>query len=163
MTLPNKYCLYSKGKQNTVWSTAVDISWGYIWLTLCEKIMTLCVRFEILSAVSTRCDAVHSGTEVQYRCFRGILNRKAGLALLAYLGSKEIGSLWLTYLLTFLLTPRSRVLLEKLTGLQPVKKFPAFYGTRRFITVLTSACQLYLSWSSSIQSIPHIPLPEDPS
>ena len=40
---------------------------------------------------------------------------------------------------THSLTPWSRVLLEKLTGFQLVKKFPAFYGTRRFITVLTSA------------------------
>ena len=31
-----------------------------------------------------------------------------------------------TYLLTYLLTPWCRVLLEKLTGLQLVKKFPAF-------------------------------------
>jgi hypothetical protein len=38
-----------------------------------------------------------------------------------------------------LLTPWSRVLLEKLTGFQLVKKFPAFYGTRRFITAHTSA------------------------
>ena len=30
------------------------------------------------------------------------------------------------YLLTYLLTPLSRVLLEKLTGLQVVKKFPTF-------------------------------------
>jgi hypothetical protein len=30
--------------------------------------------------------------------------------------------------LYYLLTPRSRVLLEKLTGLQLVKKFPAYYG-----------------------------------
>jgi len=30
------------------------------------------------------------------------------------------------YLLTYLLTPWSRVLLEKLTGLQLVKKLPAF-------------------------------------
>jgi hypothetical protein len=30
-----------------------------------------------------------------------------------------------------------RVLLEKLTVTQLVKKFPAFYGTRRFITVFT--------------------------
>ena len=37
-------------------------------------------------------------------------------------------------LLTYLLTPWSRVLLEKLTGLQLVKKFPEFFGTRRFIT-----------------------------
>jgi hypothetical protein len=38
-------------------------------------------------------------------------------------------------LLTYLLTPWIRVLLEKLTGSQLVKKFPAFYGTQRFITV----------------------------
>ena len=31
-----------------------------------------------------------------------------------------------TYLLTYILTPWCRVLLEKLTGLQLVKKFPAF-------------------------------------
>jgi hypothetical protein len=35
----------------------------------------------------------------------------------------------LTYILTYLLTPWSTVLLEKLTGSQLVKKFPAFYGT----------------------------------
>ena len=56
----------------------------------------------------------------------------------------------------YLLTPWSRVLLEKLTGLQLVKKFPAFYGTQRFITALTSARHLPLSWASSIQSThPH--------
>jgi hypothetical protein len=40
--------------------------------------------------------------------------------------------------------------------LQPVKKFPAFYGTRKFITALTSARHLPLSWASPIQSThPH--------
>ena len=43
------------------------------------------------------------------------------------------------------LTPWCTVLLEKLTGLQPVKKFPAFHGTRRFITALTSVRHLSLS------------------
>ena len=33
----------------------------------------------------------------------------------------------------------SRVLLQKLTGSQPVKKFPAFYATRSFITTFTPA------------------------
>ena len=61
-------------------------------------------------------------------------------------------SVILTYLLTYLLTPWCRVLLEKLTGLQLVKKFPAFHGTRRFITVLTSVRHLYLSWANPIQS-----------
>ena len=58
-----------------------------------------------------------------------------------------------TYLLTYLLTPWCRVLLEKLTGLQLVKKFPAFHGTQRFITALTSVCHLSLSWASPIQFI----------
>jgi len=35
--------------------------------------------------------------------------------------------------------PWNKVLLEKLTGLQLVKKFSAFYGTRRFITAFTIA------------------------
>ena len=56
----------------------------------------------------------------------------------------------------YVLTPWCRVLLEKLTGLQLVKKFPAFHGTRRFITALTSVRHLSLSWASPIQSIyPH--------
>ena len=46
---------------------------------------------------------------------------------------------------TFWLTPRSRVLLEKLTGSQLVKKFPAIYRTRRFITSFTRARHLFLS------------------
>jgi hypothetical protein len=62
-----------------------------------------------------------------------------------------------------LLTQWSRVLLEKLTGSQLVKKFLAFYGNRRFITALTSARYLYLSCASSIQSRHTIPLPEEPS
>ena len=59
-------------------------------------------------------------------------------------------------ILTYLLTPWCRVLLEKLTGLRLVKKFPTFYQTRRFITALTSVGHLSLSWASPIQSIyPH--------
>ena len=62
----------------------------------------------------------------------------------------------ITYLLTYLLTPWCRVLLEKLSGLQLVKKIPAFHGTRRFITALTSVRHLSLSWASPIQSTyPH--------
>jgi len=52
----------------------------------------------------------------------------------------------------YLLTPRCRVLPEQLTGLQLVKKFPAFHGARRFITALTSARHLSLSWANPIQS-----------
>ena len=48
----------------------------------------------------------------------------------------------LTYLLnylTYLLTPWSRVLLEKLTGSVASQEIPRIYRTRKFITVLTSA------------------------
>ena len=62
------------------------------------------------------------------------------------------------FLLTYLLTPRCRVLLEKLTCLQLVKEFPAFHGTRRFITALTSVRHLSLSWASPIQSIYPYPI-----
>ena len=61
------------------------------------------------------------------------------------------------YLLTYLLTPWSRVLLEKLTVCQLVKNFPAFYGTRRYITAFTSARHMFLFWASSIQFIPPHP------
>ena len=54
------------------------------------------------------------------------------------------------HLFTYWLTPWCRVLLEQLTGLQIVKKFPAFHGTRRFITVLTSVRHLSLSWANPI-------------
>jgi len=63
----------------------------------------------------------------------------------------------ITYLLAYLLAPWSRVLLEKLTGFQLVKKFPVFCGNRRFVTAFTSARQLSLSWASSNQSMPPHP------
>ena len=75
-------------------------------------------------------------------------NRRAVLSL-KYEKVRSSSSYWLT--------PWSSVLLEKLTGFQLVKKFLAFYGTRRFITALTSARHLSLSWASSIQSIPPHP------
>ena len=52
-----------------------------------------------------------------------------------------------TGLLTYLLTPGSTLLLEKVTGFQIVNKFLAFYGTRRFVTAATRAHNLSLSWS----------------
>ena len=59
----------------------------------------------------------------------------------------------LTYLLTYSMVQSPS---KELTGLQLVKKFPAFHGTRRFITALTSVRHLSLSWTSPIQSTyPH--------
>ena len=79
----------------------------------------------------------------------------AGL-LAHFLCKPNLFTYLLTYLLTYSLTPWCRVLLEKLTSLQLVKKFPVFQGTRKFITALTRVRHLSLSWASPIQSIyPH--------
>jgi hypothetical protein len=48
--------------------------------------------------------------------------------------------------------------LEKLSIVQPLKNFPAFYGTRRFITVFTRALHWSLFRARSIQSIPSLPV-----
>jgi hypothetical protein len=48
----------------------------------------------------------------------------------------------LIYLFTYLLTPWNRILPEQQTGFELVKRFLAFYGTRRFITPFTSARHL---------------------
>ena len=47
----------------------------------------------------------------------------------------------------------NRVLSEKLTGAQLVK-FPAFHGTRMFITAFTRTHNLSLSWGTLIQFVP---------
>ena len=49
------------------------------------------------------------------------------------------------YLLTYLLTQWSTVLLGKLTGSAASQEIIRIFGIRKFITVLTSACHLYLS------------------
>ena len=65
------------------------------------------------------------------------------------------------YLLTYLLTPWSRVLLEKLTGFAANQEIPHISWNPKFITVLTSARHLSLYGAKPIQS-PQ-PLPQDPS
>ena len=72
-------------------------------------------------------------------------------------------NLILTIKPTYLLTPWFRVLLEKLTGLQLVKKFPAFQEPEGSLPhSQTSATCLY---PGPVQSSPytHIPPPSDPS
>ena len=59
-------------------------------------------------------------------------------------------------------TPWSRVLLEKLTCSQLVKKFPAFYGTRRFTAAFKSSRHLSLSWARSNHSTPFVDFNEEP-
>ena len=61
----------------------------------------------------------------------------------------------ITYLLTYHKEQSTSWETNRFSASQ--KKFPALYGTRRFITAVTSARHLSLSWVSSIQSIPPHP------
>ena len=58
------------------------------------------------------------------------------------------------YLISFLLTPWRKVLLERQIVFQQVKIFSEFNRTRMFITAFISARQLSLSWARSIQPMP---------
>ena len=53
---------------------------------------------------------------------------------------------------TYLLTSWSRVILDKLSSSQLVKKFPPFYGTQVFITTFTIARHLSLFWADQSSS-----------
>jgi hypothetical protein len=55
-------------------------------------------------------------------------------------------------------TAWSRVLYDKLVAPKLDKKFPLFYGTRKFITLFTTAHHLSLYWARSIQSTPSHPI-----
>jgi hypothetical protein len=72
--------------------------------------------------------------------------------------SHEVGTLPLDYgarfyvILTVLTYSWNWAVLEEPPIVQPLKNFPAFYGTRRFNTVFTRALHWCLSWAISIQS-----------
>jgi hypothetical protein len=67
---------------------------------------------------------------------------------------KEKNTTEIIYITHSLTHSWSWALLEKLLIVQPLKNFPAFYGTQRFITAFTRALHLSLSWARSIQSLP---------
>ena len=58
---------------------------------------------------------------------------------------------------TSFLIPRNRVLPEKLMVCEVLEIFPAFRGTRSFITMFTRARHLSLSWATLMQSTPSHP------
>ena len=81
--------------------------------------------------------------------------RLGKMLILTYLLTYSLTYL-LSYLLTYLLTysvEHSPLEADRFSSSQ---EFPAFYGTRRFIAIFTSACFLPLFWARSIQSLhPH--------
>ena len=91
------------------------------------------------------------GSSTQYRINEGVMYRGCSWLVLAFVRRQKYG--FTSHSLTYSLHG-AKVLLQKLTGSQLVKKFSKFYGTWCFITAFTSAHHLSLSWASSIQSIP---------
>jgi hypothetical protein len=107
------------------------------------NVFLVCVSFPRLQDMLAHVERLekkpfpHFSYELIQICVGHIVAQECCYPLLTY---------FLTYLLiTYLLTPRGRVFLEQLTGSQLVKKFPAFYGSRRFIAAFTSPRQLSLS------------------
>jgi len=82
----------------------------------------------VINKMFKYCNCVHLGFDIRNLI---ITNR-------TFVGMK-------TGKIVFRFAARRRVLLEKLTSSQLVKKFPTFYGTRMFITAVTSAGHLSLS------------------
>jgi hypothetical protein len=70
--------------------------------------------------------------------------KKKVMILVFYFTYLQLIAAILTHSLTHSLTPCSRFLFEKLTGSQLAKKFPEFYGNRRFITAFTRTRHLSL-------------------
>ena len=75
---------------------------------------------------------------------------------------KTITSFTTGYRYTYLLTSRSRVLLEKLTGSAASQEIPRSFETRRFLTIQVPATCPYPEPTPSSAHNP-LPLPEDPS
>ena len=59
--------------------------------------------------------------------------------------------------ITFLLILWDRILLQELTGFYLVKKSPAFYATRKFITAFTNA--RHLLYTEPARSSPYLNIP----
>ena len=84
---------------------------------------------------NSSCKQVFVEWHVDLRLYVGYLQTCSPILLSTKSGARK---------LCIISTPWSRVV-ENLTGSQLVKKYPAFYGTRRFITAFTSARHLSLS------------------
>jgi hypothetical protein len=122
--MSSKYCIYNLSKKET-----------------CSKLGTIknCVFSWTGSTFKFKILPFHAGSHIL-----PIYNE-----LVQYMGRENLGLNFL-HCLHYMLTPWSRLLLEKLISSQIVGKFPVSHGTWRFITAFTSACHLYLYWVTLI-------------
>jgi hypothetical protein len=111
---------------------------------------------------------IRTGAGIQKLMGGGEIHRQQGdiKSLLLFFQNKETSTIIVLYPCTHTrarihkhtpwreVTLWNRVLLEKLTVTQLLKKLPTFYGTREFITVFTRNCHWTLSWATWILCIP---------
>jgi hypothetical protein len=118
-----------------------------------EMMMVIMIIIIIINGKNLNCPCDYT-TITFYREIRDVLNCAVHITA-AHTRLSEL-HLMRNVLHTYFLPLWSRVHLEKLTGIELVKKFYTFYGTRRFITAFTSARHLSPSLASSIQcTYPH--------
>jgi hypothetical protein len=87
------------------------------------------------------------------------------IRLIRFIGISNLGT-WDQWTCTLTVRARQSIithswswaLFEKPPVVQLLKKFPAFYGTRRFITVFTRNLYWSLSWARSIQYMLSYPI-----
>ena len=107
----------------TGFNSIVKVLMCVLFMTVCENLSF--VVLHNLQPLQFPCLVTHTLHMTAHMCTQNFSLQ--GSELRPY-----INCVWFWKLLTHSL--HGAVLLEKLTGLQPVKKFPVFYGTRKFIT-----------------------------
>jgi hypothetical protein len=121
-------------------------------------------HLKLTSTLSFPNYSVTNRSESQFLSFRRAITSAAEMRLLnkrrinkfsvSWRGSDFVYDLWIISKLTLW----SWVPLERPQVAQPLGSFPAFYGTRSFITEFTRALHLYLSCDKPIQSTTFNPI-----
>jgi hypothetical protein len=106
---------------------------------------------DLLFEHNPECFKPKDGGVCSYQCllrgknWSGMQQKHSRLGTGKLCARKYLKGTGVNIIIIIIITPWSRGHLEKLTVPQLVKKLPAFYGTRRFITAFTTARHLSLS------------------
>ena len=109
---------------------------GFSWNLIFEHFSKACRKFQISLKSERITGTLYEDQYMFVKMSRWIVLRMGNIS------GRSCGEN--QHMFYILLTPWCRVLLEKLTGLQLVKKFPAFLGNRRFIIALTGVHHLLI-------------------
>jgi len=122
----------------------------------CPRVQRVSAHLEVSAKKQQALHSSHKPWQTRACVVGRKVQKQATLRLNAGLAQKRIQKSSLQAH-SYWFTPWSTALFEKLTVSQLVKNLPAFCGTLRFITALTSSRHLSLSWARSIQSMPPHP------